>query len=144
MPDDGGTRPSGAEDRREDKPFDRQAYYLSAKLTPRSLRSLPGIARSAVKLAYAASPRLFLLCAAAQILIAALLGVQVLLGKLALEAIFETTQADGSVADVLPPLIGLVTAGALGSFAGSFQTQAQRLLGEQVQRSTLDSSAPCC
>lgn len=140
MPDDRGTLgPSGAHDRREQKPFDRQAYFLSAKSAPRSMRSLPGIARSAVKLARDASPGLFYLSAVAQIFTAVLLGVQVLLGKLALEAILEATQSDGSVLDALPPLIGLVAAGALGSFAGVFQTQAQQLLGEHVQRSTLDS-----
>ncbi len=140
MPDDSGKPPpSGAEGESDQKPFDRQQYYLSGKGRPRTVRSLPGIARSAVKLAREANPRLFDLCAVAQIFVAVLLGVQVLLGKLALEAILETTQSDGAVLDALPPLIGLVAAGALGSFAGSFQTLAQRMLGEHVQRSTLDS-----
>ena len=122
------------------EPFDRQEYYLSAKTSPRSVRSLPGLARSAVQLARGASPRLFYLSAAAQILIAVLLAVQVLLGKLALEAILEATEENGSVTDALPALIGLVATGALSSFAGTFQTQAQRLLGEYVRRSTLDQT----
>jgi ATP-binding cassette subfamily B protein len=122
------------------EPFDRQEYYLSAKTTPKSVRSLPGLARSAIRLARGANPRLFHLSAAAQILIAVLLAVQVLLGKLALEAILEATQENGSVTDALPALIGLVAAGALSSFASTFQTQAQRLLGEYVRRSTLDQT----
>jgi ATP-binding cassette subfamily B protein len=124
----------------ERKPFDRQQYYLAAKRLEKSPRNLPRIARSAVRLARDASPRLFYVCAAAPLLVAALLGVQVLMGKLALEAIFEAERTDGSVSDALAPLIGLVAAGAVGSFVGTFQTQAQRLLGQQVRRDSLDST----
>jgi ATP-binding cassette subfamily B protein len=98
------------------------------------------VTRSAVKLAKDANPRLFYLSAAGQILVALLLGLQVLMGKLALEAIFDADRTDGSVGDALAPLIGLVAAGALASFVGAFQTQAQRLLGQQVRRDTLDST----
>jgi ATP-binding cassette subfamily B protein len=124
----------------EPKPFDRQAYYLAAKKTPRSMRSLPRLARSAMRLSRDASPRLFYLSAAAQIVIAGLLAVQVLLGKIALQEILEADRSGGSVSDALPPLIGLVAAGALGSFAGTFQTLAQRLLGERVRQTTLDDT----
>jgi ATP-binding cassette subfamily B protein len=124
----------------ERKPFDRQEYFLSRKRVERSPRNLLGVTRSAVRLARDASPRLFYLCAAGQILVAILLGVQVLMGKLALEAIFEADLEGGSVSDAIAPLTGLVAAGALGSFLGTFQTQAQRLLGQQVRRKTLDST----
>ncbi len=124
----------------EPKPFDRTAYYYAAKKTPRSMRSLPGLARSAMRLSRDANPRLFYLSAAAQILIALLLAIQVLLGKLALEAILKADATGGSVGDALPPLVGLVAAGALGSFAGTFQTLAQRILGESVRRQTLDET----
>jgi ATP-binding cassette subfamily B protein len=124
----------------ERKPFDRQEYFLSRKGVEKSPRNLVGVTRSAVKLAKDASPRLFYLAAAGQIVVAALLGVQVLMGKLALEAIFDADRTDGSVGDALAPLIGLVAAGALGSFVGAFQTQAQRLLGQEVRRVTLDST----
>jgi ATP-binding cassette subfamily B protein len=124
----------------ERKPFDRQEYFLSRKRVEKSPRNLVGVTRSAVKLARDASPLLFRLSAAGQILVAVLLGVQVLMGKLALEAIFDAERTDGSVSDALAPLIGLVAAGALGSFIGAFQTQAQRLLGQYVRRTTLDST----
>jgi ATP-binding cassette, subfamily B, bacterial len=124
----------------EATPFDRQAYYLSGKSRPRSMRTLPALARSAIQLARAASPRLFYLSAAAQLAVAVLLAVQVLLGKLALEAILEETLTDGSVTAALPPLIGLVAAGALSSFATTFQALAQRLLGEHVRQTTLDAT----
>ena len=124
----------------EGKPFDRQEYFLSRKRVEKSPRNLMAVTRSAVKLAKDANPRLFYLSAAGQILVALLLGLQVLMGKLALEAIFDADRTDGSVGDALAPLIGLVAAGALASFVGAFQTQAQRLLGQQVRRDTLDST----
>ena len=124
----------------ESKPFDRQAYYLAAKKTPRSMRSLPRLARSAMRLSRDANPRLFYLSAAAQIVIAVLLAVQVLLGKIALQEILEADATGGSVGDALPALVGLVAAGALGSFAGTFQTLAQRILGESVRQTTLDDT----
>ena len=68
----------------ERKPFDRQEYFLSRKRVEKSPRNLMAVTRSAVGLAKDASPRLFWLCAAGQILVAVLLGVQVLMGKLAL------------------------------------------------------------
>jgi ATP-binding cassette subfamily B protein len=119
--------------------FDPIAYYIQGRQRPKSLRSLPAVARSAITLAHRANPRLFSLCAAAQLLIAALLGLQVLLGKLALEAILTATQTNGAVVDVVPPLAALVAAGALASVATAFQAQGQRLLGEHVHRATLDS-----
>ena len=134
MPDDRAEAPA------EPKPFDRQQYYLSAKTGPKSVRRLPGLARSAIQIARASNRSLFYLSAAAQILIAVLLGVQVLLAKLALEAILEATATNGSVEDALPSLVGLVAAGALSSFASTYQVQAQRLLGEYVRRSTLEAT----
>jgi ATP-binding cassette subfamily B protein len=104
------------------------------------VRRLPGLARSAIQIARASNRSLFYLSAAAQILIAVLLGVQVLLAKLALEAILEATATNGTVDDALPSLIGLVAAGALSSFASTFQVQAQRLLGEHVRRETLEAT----
>jgi ATP-binding cassette subfamily B protein len=122
------------------KPFDRQEYYLSAKQAPKSPRSLPRLTRSALTLAREARPSLFYLCAVAQILVAVLLAAQVLMGKLALEAIIDAEQEDGSVSDAIVPLVGLVATGAMTSFIGAFQTQAQRLLGQYVRERTLDAT----
>ena len=46
------------------------------------------------------------------------------------------TLTGGSVSDALPALIGLVAAGALGSFAGTFQTLAQRAARRAACRQT--------
>jgi ATP-binding cassette subfamily B protein len=117
--------------------FDRTGHVVAARRAPRPLRSLPGVTRDALRLARSASPRLFHLTIATQFFGAVLLGAQVLLGKLAIEGILDASRTDGSVADPLPALAGLVAAGALGSFANTFQGQAQRLLGEHVRRLTL-------
>ena len=122
------------------KTLDREQYFLSAKRAPRSVRGLVRVARSAVSVAWSASPRLFAACALAQLVVAALLGVQVLMGKLALDAILDATRTGGSVRDAIAPLVGLVAAGAVGSLVGTFQVLAQRLLGEQVRRRTLDET----
>jgi len=119
--------------------FDPVEHYLASRRAPKNLRSLPSITRSAIRLARDANSRLFYLSSATQIVVAGLLGLQVLFGKLALEGILEATQEEGSLRPALLPLIGLVAAGALSTFAAAFQTLAQRLLGEHVQRTTLDS-----
>jgi ATP-binding cassette subfamily B protein len=124
----------------ERKPFDPDEHFFSAKLAPRSVRSLPAVAREAVKVARRANPGLFYLCAIAQLGVAVLLALQVLLGQLAIDAILDAEATDGSVRDVLPALTGLVAAGALSSFAATFQVQGQRLLGEHVRRATLDDT----
>lgn len=119
--------------------FDAVDYYIQTKQAARSARNLPSIARSAISLARRANPVVFWMSSAAQLTIALLLGLQVLLGKLALEAVFKADATNGSVGDVVLPLGGLVAAGAVASVAQAFQTQGQRLLGEHVQRTTLDS-----
>ena len=70
--------------------------------------------------------------AAAQILIAVLLGVQVLLGKLALEAILEA-DAHGRIGQrrARRRSSGSSPPARSAASLGTFQTQAQRLLGEQ-------------
>ena len=128
------------EDSGRPKPFDRQEYFLTAKRSPKSMRGLVRVARSAVRVAWSASPRLFAACALAQLVVAILLGVQVLMGKLALDAILDAASTDGSVRDAIAPLVGLVAAGAVGSLVGTFQGLAQRVLGEQVRRTTLDDT----
>lgn len=135
-------RPSGSEpvERSATSPtYDAVEHYLEGRGRRGSVRKLSTVGRSAVGLAYRASPRLFVVMAASQLVQAALLGLQILLGKLALQAIFDAADADGGVADAILPLAGLVAAQAVGSVVGAYQVLAQRLLGERVQRSTLES-----
>jgi ATP-binding cassette subfamily B protein len=121
------------------EPFDPVAYWIQGRKQRRSLRNLPDVAGAAISLARRANPRLFWLTMASQLVMALLLALQVLLGKLAFGAILKAAETHGSVAPVIPPLAGLVALGALTSVGTAFQTQGQRLLGEYVHRSTLDA-----
>lgn len=130
------------EDPDEQKPhaqaFDPLAYIQSSVKERKSLRGLPALALSAVRLARKASPRLFYVNTGVQILTAVALGLQVLFAKLAIEAVISQSDG-GSVGVALPPLVGLVAITSLSSLATSSQTQLQRLLGEEVQQVTWTS-----
>jgi ATP-binding cassette subfamily B protein len=113
--------------------FDAYSYYHAGRGARRTLRTLTPLVGSAISLARRASPRLFALVVSVQLVTALLLGLQVLLGKLALEAIFEQAQGAGDLSVVLPPLIGLAAVTAIAGLLTSAQTHLQRALGEKVQ-----------
>lgn len=112
--------------------FDALAYLQSGVTQPRSARRLPEIARRAVALAHRANPRLFWVTTALQLVAAATLGLQVLFGGLAIQAILDQ-QDGGSIGPVIAPLVGLAAATAVTGLTGSAQVLLQRLLGEEVQ-----------
>lgn len=116
-------------------PLDPLAYLQKSVNEPKSMRGLLGIARRAVGMARRASPRLFWINLVIGVVNAALLGVQVLLGKLALQALFRHPHGAG-LHGIILPLIGLAATSALVGLATSSQVQLQRLLGEEVQRLT--------
>lgn len=118
-----------------DAPFDELAYVQSAIREPKSLRSLPRLALSAVALARHASPRLFYLNASLLLANAAVMALQVFLAKLAIQGIV-TQSGGGNLGVALPPLVGLVAITAVSGLATSAQQQFQRLLGEKVQLRT--------
>jgi ATP-binding cassette subfamily B protein len=115
--------------------LDPLAYLQKSVTEPKSVRGLLGIATRAVGMARRASPRLFWVNVLLGIVNAALLGLQVLLGKLALQALFRQPHG-GSIHGIILPLIGLAATSALGGLASNSQVQLQRLLGEEVQRLT--------
>jgi ATP-binding cassette subfamily B protein len=131
-PDD-RTNGSGPSDEEPRENFDAYGYFYAGRGSPRSLRALTSLLGSAVTLARRASPRLFAAVVAVQAVTALLLGLQVLLGKLALEAILEQAQGDGDLSVALPPLIGLAAVTAVAGLLTSGQTHLQRALGEKVQ-----------
>ncbi len=115
--------------------FDAVEHLYAGRREARSLRSLVSLARRAVRLTRAASPRLYRVGTTLQLIAALLLGLQVVLGKLAIEGVLAASN-DGSIAQAVAPLVGLVAATALASLATTTQGQLQRLLGEAVQRRT--------
>ncbi|HWH12755.1 MAG TPA: ABC transporter ATP-binding protein [Solirubrobacteraceae bacterium] len=105
----------------------------------KSLRGLPRLASSALRLARRADPRLFYISTALQLANAGIMSAQILLAKVAIERVLSQAGGGGSVGVVLPPLIAMIAVTALGGLAASSQVHLQRLLGEEVQRLTWTS-----
>ena len=123
-----------AEDARE-APFDPYAYYYASKRkTPRTFAGLVQLSRSAVGLAREASPRLFAVVGALQLAAVAVIALQVLLGKIAIERILGVAGDTVSLGAAILPLVGLVAATAADGFISTTLGQLQRLLGERVAR----------
>jgi ATP-binding cassette subfamily B protein len=85
------------------------------------------------------SPRLFAVVVSTQIVAAALLALQVVFGKAALQALLDESEPGGSVGPVIAPLIGLAVVSAATGLISAAQTHLQRLLGERVQKLSLTS-----
>src|SRR4051794_23135147 len=103
-----------AEPRRTAAPggFDPYRYYLAGRGQRRSWRAFPRLVGSALGLARQAGAGLFAAVLASQVVVAVLLGAQVLFGKLAIQAILEQSQPGGSFGPVVLPLVGLAVVGA--------------------------------
>jgi ATP-binding cassette, subfamily B, bacterial len=127
---------SGEESR--EAPFDPLAYVQAGVRAQKSLRSLPRLVVSSLRLTRDANPRLFRISTGLQLASAAIMGVQILLVKIAIERILSQA-GGGSVAVVLPPLVAMVAATAVGGLASGSQIHLQRLLGEEAQRLTWTS-----
>ncbi|HEY7076270.1 MAG TPA: ABC transporter ATP-binding protein [Solirubrobacteraceae bacterium] len=112
--------------------FDPYRYSEAGKAAPRSLPALVGLGESAFAMARRAAPRLFAAVVAAQLVSAALVGLQVILGKLSIQAVLDQAQSGGDLGVALPPLIGLALASAATGLIAAAQTHLQRLLGEKV------------
>ena len=117
--------------------FDPLTYLQSAVSEPKSTRGFVGLTARSLRLARRASPRVFWLNLALSFLSAALLLVQVLIGKLILEELLSTTHSP-NLDTILPLVVVLAATTALSGLAASSQQQLQRLLGEEVQRLTWD------
>lgn len=115
--------------------------HLQANLSqPRSLRGFFRLVLVGLGLSRRASRRLSSLNAVLQLSGVAVLALQVLLSKIALERLFlETGKGNGDIKAVLPALIGLLAATGAGAVAASAQTQLQRMLSEKVQQSVVRS-----
>jgi ATP-binding cassette subfamily B protein len=122
---------------RRDGSFDPYRHALAGRGERRNARALPRLVRSAFRLARDAGPRLLAGVIAIQVATALLLGAQVVLGKLSIQAILDESGSGGSVAPVLIPLGAFAIAAAIAGLLASAQTHLQRLLGEKVQKVTM-------
>ena len=117
--------------------FDPLAYLQSGDTERKSFRGFFGLTARSLRLARQASPRVFWVNLSLSFFSAALLLMQVLLGRLILDDLLSTHHSP-SVAAILPLVLALAATSALCGLATSSQQQLQRLLGEEVQRLTWD------
>ena len=121
--------------RRPADQFDPYAYYYeSRRSAPRTVTGLLELSRSGVALSRAAAPGLFWLVAALQLVSVGLIALQVVLGKLAIEAVLGVADEGTSVRAAIVPLAGLVAATAADAFIRAALAQLGRRLGELVAR----------
>ncbi len=129
----GPAQTAGSERDQAHPGFDPLDLFRAGREQPRSLRRLPSLCLTAVRIARSASPRLFVALIALSVVAAAVLGLQVLLGKAAIAGVLDQERTDRNLAAALPAVVGLVAASALGGVASAAQAQCQRLLSEQVE-----------
>ncbi len=119
--------------------FDVVSHVQASRQQPRSARLFFRVLLSALRLSRRADPRLATVNAALQLVSVVLLLLQVLFAKLTLEALLDPGSGGPSLDSVLPPLIGLVATTGFAGLATSAQSQVQRLVGENVQRTVRSS-----
>ena len=131
----GTVEPDAQPESASEAPFDPYAYYYASKRkAPRTFGGLVQLSRSAVRLAREASPRLFGVVAGLQLAAVAVIALQVLLAKIAIERVLGVAEDSVSLGAAIIPLVGLVAAIAADGFIRASLAQLQRLLGERVAR----------
>src|SRR5947209_8594012 len=112
------------------------SLHLEQLSRRRSWRRLALLLREALGLVWAASRLGFSYVVGSQVLSAALAAAQVLVGKLAFDAILSANHKGTSLTAAVPEVIALAAVAAATSLTGVHQQQQQRLLSELVQRRT--------
>ena len=98
------------------------------------LKRMPDLVRRSLRIVLAAGRKEFILSTALQFVSAAAIAVQLIVGRAALQALFEADQSGGSLTTITPwalLLAGLTTASL---FASAVQREQQQILGELVGR----------
>ena len=117
----------------------------AAKNRPRSIADMPRLILSAVTFVWRAGPAHFRMALLMQMAGAVLVVTQVLLAKMALDAVVGTASQGSAVGRAAPVVFALAVAGALASVVSIVSDLRQRLLGELatrvVWRDILDVSA---
>ena len=98
------------------------------------VRQLPRLARYGVTLTMAAGRREFLASTALQIVSGAALGLALLVGNQALQALLEIQTAGSGLTPLIPWAVLLALLTAVSTFAGSVQREQQQILGDLVSR----------
>ena len=105
-----------------------------------AVRQLPRLARYGVRLTMAAGRREFILSTGLQIVSGAALGLALLVGNQALQALLEVQTAGAGLAPLIPWAVLLALLTAASTFAGAVQREQQQILGELVTRHMQDQT----
>lgn len=98
------------------------------------IRRIPDLVRRASRLVLAAGRREFIASTSLQVVSAAAIGVQLLVGRGALQELLEADRLGTGLGAVTPWAVGLAVLTALSLFASTVQREQQQILGELVSR----------
>ena len=105
-----------------------------------AVRQLPRLARYGVRLTMAAGRREFIVSTALQIVSGAALGLALLVGNQALQALLEVQTGGSGLGPLIPWAVLLALLTAASTFAGAVQREQQQILGELVTRHMQDQT----
>ena len=121
---------------------DGRAYTLADLQGPGRLagqwRRVPRTTLAALALVRRAAPRQLATTVALQVVSAAMLGLQLLIGKHLLSELIDTSQRNGPLGDLLPAFGLLIAATSLAGLTSALIAHQQRLLTELVGRHVFD------
>ncbi|MGH8927193.1 MAG: ABC transporter ATP-binding protein [Acidimicrobiia bacterium] len=110
-------------------------YDLNSREDARvDLRRMPRLIRAAVRIILAAGRREFLLSTTLQFVTATTIGIQLIVGRGALEALLDADRGAASLSTVGPWTALLAGLTAVSLFAAAVQREQQQILGELVGR----------
>lgn len=98
------------------------------------LRRMPNLLRHAIRLVVAAGRREFIVSTSLQFISAAAIGVQLVVGRGALQALLEADRLGSGLTSVTPWAVGLALLTVISLFASAVQREQQQILGELVSR----------
>jgi ATP-binding cassette subfamily B protein len=98
------------------------------------LRRMPNLLRRAIRLVTAAGRREFIVSTSLQFISAAAIGVQLVVGRGALQELLEADRLGSGLTPVTPWAVGLALLTVLSLFASAVQREQQQILGELVSR----------
>ena len=101
------------------------------------LRRLPDLVRRALNLVTRAGKREFILSTTLQVLSAATIAVQLVVGQRALQALLDADRTGGGLDTVAPWAISLAALTVVSLFSSAVQREQQQILGELVSRHML-------
>lgn len=103
------------------------------------VRALPRLTRQALRLAWAAGPREFMISTLLQVIGGGGIVLLLLLGQQGLQAVLDALQQGQSLADVAPWAIAIAAVAGIQSFVTAVQRERQQVLGELMQRHVEES-----